>query len=258
VIGLAYDGAGYGLDGASWGGEILVAEFASFVRVATFRPLPLAGGDRAIREPWRIALAMVIDAFGHDLPPAARALFADIPDAEVALVGDLLRPRLPVTLAHGVGRYFDGFGALFLRRRRASFEGQIALEWNQIADPAVLDAYPYDIVETGVPWELDLRPAVWAAVADTVRGATVPRIAARFHNTIAEATAALVRRVVSAFGRMPVVASGGCFQNARLAESVRAALAPDHRLRLHALVPPGDGGIALGQALVADAITRGE
>jgi hydrogenase maturation protein HypF len=161
-------------------------------------------------------------------------------------------------MAHGLGRYFDGFGALFLRRRKASFEGQIALEWNQIADPSVLDAYPYGIVGSGNPSQLDLRPAVWAAVADTVRGATVPQIAARFHNTIAEATAALVRRVVSEYGRLPVVASGGCFQNARLAESVRAALAPEHDVRLHARVPPGDGGLALGQALVADAITRGD
>jgi len=258
VIGLAYDGTGYGSDGTSWGSEILVAGLASFVRVATFRPLPLVGGDRAIQEPWRIALALVVDAFGHDLPPAASALFEDIADAEIGLVTDLLRTEMPLPMAHGLGRYFDGFGALFLRRRKASFEGQIALEWNQIADPSVLDAYPYGIVGSGNPSQLDLRPAVWAAVADTVRGATVPQIAARFHNTIAEATAALVRRVVSEYGRLPVVASGGCFQNARLAESVRAALAPEHDVRLHARVPPGDGGLALGQALVADAITRGD
>ena len=258
VIGLAYDGAGYGQDGTSWGSEILVAEFGSFVRVATFRALPLVGGDRAIREPWRIALALVADAFGDDLPPAARSLFDGIPDVEVQLVRKALRVGTPTPLAHGLGRYFDAFGALFLRRRTVSFEGQIALEWNQAADPTVAEAYPFSIVDAGAPWQLDLRPAVWAAVADAVRGATVSQISARFHNTIAEATAALVRRVVSAFGPMPVVASGGCFQNARLAESVRAALAPAHRVQLHACVPPGDGGIALGQALVADAITRGE
>ena len=258
VIGLAYDGAGYGLDGTSWGSEILVAEFASFVRVATFRSLPLVGGDRAIREPWRVALALVADAFGDDLPPAVRILFDDVIEPEFQLVRKALRAGLPAPRAHGLGRYFDAFGALFLRRRTASFEGQIALAWNQAADPGVADAYPFTIIDAEAPWQLDLRPAVWAAVADSVRGRTVPQISARFHNTIAEATAALVTRVVSAFGPMPVVASGGCFQNARLAEGVRAALAPLHRVRLHACVPPGDGGIALGQALVADAITRGE
>ena len=256
VIGLAYDGTGYGLDGTSWGSEILVAELGSFVRVATFRSLPLVGGDRAIREPWRIALALVIDAFGDDLPPAARSLFDGMPDVEVELVRKALRVGLPAPRARGLGRYFDAFGALFLRRRTASFEGQIALAWNQAADPATTDAYPYTILDTGAPWELDLRPTVWAAIADKVRGASVPEISARFHNTIAQATAALVRGVAAKFGPMPVVASGGCFQNARLAESVCAALAPDHRVRLHARVPPGDGGIALGQAVVADAIVR--
>jgi hydrogenase maturation protein HypF len=258
VIGLAYDGTGYGLDGTSWGGEILIADVATFVRVATFRSLPLVGGDRAIREPWRIALALLHDAFGDDLPPAVWSLFAGVSAEAVGLVLEVLRNGVPVPRARGVGRYFDAFGALFLQRRTASFEGQVALEWNQAADPGVSDAYPFSIIDVSEPWELDLRPAVWAAVADTVRGAPVPAIAARFHNTLAEATAALVRRVAASFGRLPVVASGGCFQNARLAESIRAALTPEHDVRLHASVPPGDGGIALGQALIADAIIRGD
>jgi len=256
VIGIAYDGTGYGLDGTSWGSEILVADFASFVRVATFRSLPLVGGDLAIREPWRMALALVIDAFGHDLPPAARALFAGVSDEEFEQVSGVLCSRMPVARVRGAGRYFDAFGALFLRRRTASFEGQVAMAWNQAADPREDGVYPFDIVDASAPWELDLRPAVWAAIADAVRGAAVPVIAARFHNTLAEATAVLVRRVVESFGRLPVVASGGCFQNARLAESIRAALAPAHDVRLHATVPPGDGGIALGQAVIADAMVR--
>jgi hydrogenase maturation protein HypF len=258
VIGVAYDGTGYGLDGTSWGGEILIAHVATFVRAATFRSLPLVGGDHAIREPWRIALALVHDAFGDDLPAAVRPLFAGVAPADVRLVLEILRKGVPVPRARGVGRYFDAFGALFLRRRTASFEGQVALEWNQAADPAIGDAYPFAIVDAELPWELDLRPAVRAAVADLARGAAVPAIAARFHNTIAEATAALVRRVANAFGRLPVVASGGCFQNARLADSIRAALAPEHDVWLHASVPPGDGGIALGQALIASAIVQDE
>ena len=256
VIGIAYDGTGYGSDGTSWGGEILVADAATFVRAATFRPLALVGGDRAIREPWRLALALVIDAFGPELPAAARALFDGVPAEDIRLLRDVIVKRMPVPRGHGVGRYFDAFGALFLQRRTASFEGQVAVEWNQAADPAVVDAYPFDIIDMGAPLQLDLRPAVWAAVADFVRRAPVSAIAARFHNTIAEATAALVRRVLRSAGPLPIVASGGCFQNARLAEGVRAALAPDHDVRLHAIVPPGDGGIALGQAVIADAVAR--
>ena len=256
VIGIAYDGTGYGTDGTSWGSEILVADAASFVRVATFRSLPLVGGDRAIREPWRLALALAIDAFGQELPATVRTLFAGVADADVEHIAAALRSRLPVPRVRGAGRYFDAFGALFLRRRAASFEGQVAMEWNQAADPHEDGVYPFDIVDSGAPWELDLRAVVWAAVADSVRGAGVPVIAARFHNTLAKATAVLVRRVAESFGRMAVVASGGCFQNARLAESVRAALAPAHHVWLHASVPPGDGGIALGQAVIADAKVR--
>jgi hydrogenase maturation protein HypF len=256
VIGIAYDGAGYGPDGTSWGGEILIADAARFVRAATFRPLPLVGGDRAIREPWRLALALVIDAFGPDLPPAVRTLLEAVPARDVDLVRDALARRLPMPRAHGVGRYFDAFGALFLGRRTASFEGQVAMEWDQAADPGVRDAYPFTIADAVTPIELDLRPAVWGAVVDFAAGATPSAISARFHNTLATATAALVRLAARTFGPLPVVASGGCFQNARLASGVRAALAPEYDVRLHADVPPGDGGIALGQAVIADAKSR--
>jgi hydrogenase maturation protein HypF len=94
------------------------------------------------------------------------------------------------------------------------------------------------------------------AVADALKGEPASAISAAFHNTIAAATAAVVRRTIAQVGPLPIVASGGCFQNARLAESVRAALAPEHHVLLHATVPPGDGGIALGQAVIADAIAR--
>jgi hydrogenase maturation protein HypF len=176
-------------------------------------------------------------------------------------VDDLVRARtvlhsgMPCPRARGVGRYFDAFGALFLGRRTASFEGQIALEWDQAADARVTRAYSFDIdTDTGCA-EIDLRPAVREAMTDYAKGETAAAIAAAFHNTLAEATAAVVRRAVTQTGALPIVASGGCFQNARLAESVRAALAPEHDLLLHANVPPGDGGIALGQAVIANAIS---
>ncbi len=256
AIGIAYDGSGFGTDGTMWGGEVLVADAASFTRVATFRPIPLAGGDAAIREPWRIAVALITDAFGQDAPASVWALFEDITHRNLAAVRHLLRASVNAPLARGVGRYFDGFGALFLGRPRAGYEGQIATEWNQAADPAVSRSYPFKIRRDVAPWELDLRPALRAAIAERLAGEPVTSIAAAFHNTLADATATLVAGVASVFGSLPVVASGGCFQNARLAESVRAALAPEHDVRLHELVPPGDGGLALGQAIVADALTR--
>jgi hydrogenase maturation protein HypF len=253
VIGIAYDGTGLGPDGAAWGGEILVATACDFRRAATFRPLRLLGGDKAIREPWRIALAAVLDAFGGAPPANIRDLFPEVAPHEFDAACQLLAGGLAMPLAHGVGRYFDAFGALFLGRTRATFEGQVALEWNQAADPAVARAYPIQIHDTAGVVRIDLRMALRHALVDRENGAPVSAIAAAFHNTLAYATAIAVRRVARDVGRLPIVASGGCFQNARLAESVRAALTPEHEVYLHGEVPPGDGGIALGQAVIANA-----
>jgi hydrogenase maturation protein HypF len=254
VIGIAYDGTGYGTDGTMWGGEVMVATAAAFTRVATFRALPLIGGDRAIREPWRLAVALVVDAFEGELPPEAHSRLQNVPERDLRAVMHLLGDRMPAPLARGVGRYFDAFGALFLGRTRARFEGQVALEWNQIADPRIARTYRFRIDAGRGFDEIDLRPTVRDALCDAASGHSIATVAAAFHNTLAAATAEAVRRTAKRVGSMPVVASGGCFQNARLAEGVRAALAPEHELYLHEVVPPGDGGIALGQAVIANAL----
>jgi hydrogenase maturation protein HypF len=251
ALGLAYDGSGLGADGAMWGGELLLATATSFQRVATFRRLPLPGGDRAIKEPWRLALALVGDACGWNLPSVVRRLLGEVCPTTFAAVHRLLSNGAATPLAHGVGRYFDAFGALFLRRTHASFEGQVAMEWDQIADPSVTRVYPFGVELKGNRDEVDLRPMTRAALADYENGEPVPSISAAFHNTLAAASASIVRRAVATHGALPIVGSGGCFQNARLAEGIRAALAPEHHILLHASVPPGDGGIALGQAVIA-------
>ncbi len=254
VIGVAYDGTGYGPDGTAWGGEVLVAGLEGFERVATFRPVCLAGSDLAIREVWRIALALLDDAFAGDPPLGRIPLFATIPRAQVDLVRRMIAGGFNAPLAHGVGRYFDALGAMVLGRALSRYEGQVALEWNLAADPGERGRYAFEIEERGVV-QLDLRPLVRAAVADLLAGVSPSAISGRFHNTLALATAELVRRAAARTGHLPVVLSGGCFQNARLTEEVLTALSP-FPVHLHGEVPPGDGGIALGQALVADALVR--
>src|SRR5512134_1878156 len=258
VIGVAFDGTGLGTDGTAWGAEILVASYARFERVGTFRPIALAGGDAAIRQPWRIALALVDDAFAGDPPLDAIPLFRQVPRAEIDLVLRMIREGINAPQAHGIGRYFDAFGALGLSRPVSTYEGQVALEWNVAAADGERGRYRYEIDRASPPCCLvDLRAAVRDAVFELIGGEPAGQISARFHNTLAAATVDLVRCVARTRGHLPVALSGGCFQNRRLAESVLAGLAPDFTAYVHRQVPPGDGGLSLGQAVVADVLARG-
>ena len=256
VLGVAYDGTGYGTDGTAWGGEFLIAGLEGFERVATFRPLPLAGGDLAIHQVWRLAAALLDDAFGGDPPLAALPLFHTVPDRSLRLVRQMARRGLNSPFAHGVGRYFDAMGALFLERAESHHEGQIAMAWNFAADPEETGSYPFVIHADSSPWKVDLRPMVRRAVADFLEGSSSARISARFHATLAQATAEVVSHIVELRGPLPVVLTGGCFQNDLLARRVLERLVPRFAVYRNQEVPPGDGGIALGQALVADALSK--
>lgn len=256
VIGVAYDGTGYGTDGASWGGEVLLADLEGFQRLGTFRPIRLPGGDAAIREPWRIALAMLDDAFDGGAPLDELPLFREVSRGQVDVIRRMLTSGVNVPAAHGVGRYFDAFGAIGLARQHSRFEGQVALAWNLAAAPGERGRYPFEIEADEGLRTVDLRPMVREATYELIGGELPATVSARFHNTLAYATAQLVRQVAATSTRLPVVLTGGCFQNARLAESVLAELAPAFSVYVHSQVPPGDGGISLGQAMVADAATR--
>ena len=256
VLGVAYDGTGFGTDGTAWGGELLLVREDGFDRLATTRPVRLPGGDAAIRDVWKIALALLEDAWDGSPPLEAFRLFDGLRARDVEVVRAMLARGVNSPPAHGVGRFFDGVGDLVLGRPAARYEGQVALEWNAAADERETSAYPYRIGRDGSTAVIDLRPLVRAASEDLLRGRSAGLISARFHNGLAAATSEVVRAAARSLGPLPVVLTGGCFQNALLAERVRARLAPDLRVHLHRDVPPGDGGLALGQALVADAVLR--
>jgi hydrogenase maturation protein HypF len=251
VIGVAYDGTGYGTDGTMWGGEILLATAREYRRVATFRPVRLAGGDRAIREVWRIALAALDDAFEGAPPLDALPLFQGVAPKDLAAVRQMIARGVNAPQARGVGRWFDAAGAIGLGRVRASFEGQAALEWDNAGTGARGGQYPYEVAGSPDLIELDLRPLVRALAHDAIAYRPAPEMSASFHDTLSEATATLVRETARRHGKHPVVLTGGCFQNARLAGTIHALLEPEFEVFLHREVPCGDGGIALGQAMIA-------
>jgi hydrogenase maturation protein HypF len=179
------------------------------------------------------------------------ALFGAVPPGDRKVVGQMLEAGVNVTTAHGMGRYFDAAGALGLARPTSHYEGQIALEWNMRADAADQTRYDTDVASIGPMLMVDSRPLFRGMVADLRAGVAPEVLSARFHNTVAAVTADLVHRLIAEHGDMPVVLTGGCFQNARLAETILRRLGAGVRVYTHESVPPGDGGLSLGQALVA-------
>ena len=255
VLGVAYDGTGFGEDGTSWGGEFLFCFAGRYERLATFRPLRLAGGDLAMREVWRIGYALLHDAYDGAPPSDSVALLGDdVPETSIALVKQMVERGLNAPQARGVGRYFDGFGALALGRAQSTYEGQVAIAWDQVANESILDAYPAEIDRTRTPWEVDLRSAVRAAVDDLRAKAPAGDVSARFHNAVVAVTVELLNALWADRGGLPVALTGGVFQNAWLAAGIESQISNKCRVLRHSEVPPGDGGIALGQALIADAI----
>jgi hydrogenase maturation protein HypF len=259
VVGIAFDGTGYGTDGTAWGGEFLIGDMLAMRRAATFRPVALPGGDAAIRNPWRIALSLVLDAMGDEAPVEDLALFRPLDAADVEVLRRMLAAEFNSPAARGVGRYFDGVGALVLSKPRANYEGQVAFELNMAADPAEQRAYEYAVDWSAPIVEIDLRPMVRQVVEDLLARVAPGIVAARFHNTLVNATASIASHVALDLhdrGRPAIVLSGGCFQNARLTNGVVSALSVDHDVVCNRWVPPGDGGIALGQAVIAAAAER--
>lgn len=250
VAGVAYDGTGYGTDGTSWGGEILIANETGFERFATFRPIPLAGGDQAIRQVWRIALALVDEAFEGKPPLHRIPLFRDTDRAAIDAIRRMIALKLNSPRARGIGRYFDAFGALGLSMPDARYEGEVAFRWNMAADPDERGQYEIVVRDGASPWEVDPRPMVKKAVIELIDGVAPSIVSAKFHNTIAAVTIELAR--AASGGTLPIVLTGGCFQNALLAERVLRAT----NAYINRAVPPGDGGIALGQAVIANARIR--
>lgn len=253
VLGLAFDGTGAGIDGTSWGGEFLLCFHDRFERLGTFRPIRLAGGNVAMREVWRIAYALLHDAFDGEPPLEDLPLFKKVPLDALRLVNQMLERDLNAPRAHGVGRYFDAFGALGLERPVSSYEGQIAVSWDFAADSETLDSYPFEIDGAATPAQIDLRPSVRALVNDIVEGTPPGAISARFHRTVARASAGLAETLLQEIGPVPVALTGGVFQNARLCSDIELQLSSKYEVLRHREVPPGDGGIAIGQALIADA-----
>lgn len=245
VIGVAFDGTGCGPAGELWGGEFLLADLGGFRRLGHLRALALVGGEAAIREPWRLALAAWTDA-GE---PSDQLVTRGRGRADVER---LLGRGATTVAATGAGRWFDAFSAILRVREAITYEGQAAIELESLAaGGADARAYPFQLDDAD-PFVVDLRPAVRAVAADLRAQVRPADVALRVHGTLAAAILGAARRVRDAHGVNAVALSGGCFQNRILTERACDLLDADgFRVLVHRRVPPNDGGVALGQAAVA-------
>ncbi len=255
LIGLAFDGTGYGLDGTIWGGEALLASYTGFERFAHLQYLPLPGGEAAIRQPWRIALG-----YAHALGLAVDDLpFLSCIDRQAAgIVRQQVEKRLNAPLTSSMGRLFDAAACLLGICCHASYEGQAAIELEAAAMLHMAAATPYTEVwesSTEQPWIAPLKPLLQAVILDLRQGTPVGLIAARFHRAIAQLAVLLCQQARNAARLHEVALSGGVWQNQLLRQAVCAGLAKEgFTVYMHRQVPTNDGGLALGQAVVGQAL----
>jgi hydrogenase maturation protein HypF len=254
AVGAIFDGTGHGSDGTVWGGELLVGGAAGFRRAGHLHPVRLPGSEQAIRQPWRMACAWLVEALGPQPEPPAPLAGAVEPERWAA-IAHMASTGFASPVTTSAGRLFDAVAALTGLRAEATYEGQPAVELEAIAYPGEQGAYPLS-VGTSEPLVLDARETVRAVVADVAAGVAPGVVAARFHAGVATGTAEACARLAGAAGLDAVVLSGGVFQNRLLLERTAADL---RRRGLRVLVPsrlpPNDGGIAYGQVVVAAAAT---
>jgi len=253
ALGVAWDGSGFGPDGTVWGGEFLKIDEYGYERVVRLRPLRLAGSERAVREPRRCGLGVLFEALGeqvfdHEELNPVRAFSA----SDRKVIASMLRQGFNSPWTSSVGRLFDAVASLIGSRQISRYEGQAAMELEWLATrSADTGAYDFEItrpVDSTSPAELDWAPMMAELLAEMEHNAKPESIARKFHTTLAE----MIVRVAGEHAAVPVVLSGGCFQNRLLTELTIARLeAVGVKVYWHQRVPPNDGGVALGQVVAA-------
>ncbi len=245
VLGVAFDGTGYGTDGTIWGGEFLRARVDAFERVGHLLTFRMPGGENAVREPWRVAAALLSQAVGPE--EALRVLTGiGICEDKAAALLRLADGERCAPVTSSAGRLFDGVAALILDTTDSAYEGHPAMLLESAADRADTGAYEFALID-GTSIQLDWRGMIRQVLADRRRGCSVGVMAARFHRGLAGGIVALCERF-----HLPIVLSGGVFQNRLLTEwVVEAMLDTGREVGLHSRIPPNDGGLAAGQLAIA-------
>jgi len=257
VIGLAMDGTGYGSDGTLWGGEILIADYERFERVGHFQNVSLPGGEAAIREPWRMALALLYQAFGKALLDLPIEFVKRLDLKKTRNILTMIERKINCPLTSSCGRLFDGIAALVGVRERVSYKGQAAIELEmEMGDGDGF--YPFLIIEQG-GLIIAQDPIIQGVVSDLLWGVDRGTIIRKFHNTLVQAFIDCCLRLRLERSLKRICLSGGVFQNIFLLDTLKKALSSlDFEVYTHSMVPPNDSGISLGQVVVANAVLNAQ
>jgi hydrogenase maturation protein HypF len=257
VIGVALDGTGYGSDGRIWGGEFMVADYKVFKRVGHLEYLPLPGGAAAIKRPYRTATGYLVKLLGEDSLNPKLAFLKQVDTVEIELIKRQLQTSLNSPLNSSMGRLFDAVSALIGIRGEIDYEGQAAVELEMSAydgiDKVGDKCYPYSIVESDGVNIIKLKELFSAIVEDIYQDVSRSKVSAKFHNTVAHMILDMCRLISKNTGINQVALSGGVFQNRLLFRKVLPLLeSAGFSVLVHKQVPCNDGGISLGQAVIAN------
>lgn len=255
VIGVAFDGTGYGTDGRIWGGEFLLADGANFERVAHLQYIPMPGGEAAIKAPWRMAASYLYRIFGERFLDLNLPFVRTLDRAAWELLRIALKRGINCPETSSIGRLFDAVSALLgIRPERIRYEGQAAIELENTVDETCEESYTLTIVEQEPNGPRIINPTgmIQEIVEDIEQGHPIPRLAARFHNAVARMVEDICVDIWDRTGLQEVALSGGVFQNMILLErTVQRLEQRGFTCYTHHQVPPNDGGMSLGQAMVA-------
>jgi hydrogenase maturation protein HypF len=250
VLGLALDGTGYGPDGTVWGGEILRVDDEGFERLGHFRQVPLPGGDKAVKEPWRMAVSYLWSLYPNDIERVCRELLKGADPNKTGIIVRMLERRINAPLTSSCGRLFDAVSSLAGLRDSVTYEGQAAIELEQAIEPED-GQYEGDVRREQGSWIVDPFPMVAELIEDVRKSRSPGVIAARFHNGMISLLAAAALKVSEETGINRIALSGGVFQNAYLLQRLEERLiAMGLQVYSHMEVPPNDACIALGQAYI--------
>ena len=257
VIGLSFDGTGYGTDGHIWGGEVLLADEQTFERAAHISYLPMPGSAFAIKQPWRMGVSHLHAAYNGDLATLSLPFLSNIESVELSTIIEMIEKRLNAPMTSSIGRLFDAVAAIIGLRNEVAFEGQAAMELEMLADTSAVGVY--DIFwEPGEPIQINPASIIRSIVDDLQHETPLPIISGRFHFSLVRLFNEICAHLRRDKGLDRVVLSGGVFQNAILLQGLMESLQDQgFEVYSHKQVPTNDGGICLGQAVVAAAQSDG-